>query len=54
VRKEPLGWYRFTIDDSTEMHLGEVEWGRMNWINFQQDRERGQAVLNTVVNLWIL
>jgi len=39
---------------SIEMHLGQVEWGHMSWINFPQVREKGQAVLNIVVNLWIL
>jgi hypothetical protein len=33
------------------MHLGGVEWDGVNWINFLQDREKGQAVLNIAVNL---
>jgi hypothetical protein len=36
------------------MYLGEIEWGHVNWINFPQNREKGQDVLNIIVNLWIL
>jgi hypothetical protein len=33
------------------MHLGEVEWDGVNWINFLRDREKVQAVLNIAVDL---
>jgi len=35
------------------MDLQKVMLGVMDWINFVQDRDRRQALLNVVMNLWI-
>jgi hypothetical protein len=34
------------------MDLQEVGWGGMDWIDMAQDRERWQALVNAVMNLW--
>ena len=51
--KRPLrprhGW-----EDNIKMHLQEVGQGGMDWIAVAQDRDRWRAVLNAVMNLWVL
>jgi hypothetical protein len=36
------------------MHLGEIGWGGMDWINLAQSRNQWRAVVNTVMNLEVL
>jgi hypothetical protein len=36
------------------MDLREIGWGSIEWIQLAQDRDRWQAVVNTVMNLRIL
>jgi hypothetical protein len=33
------------------MDLVEVGWGDVDWIGLAQDRDRGRAVVNSVLNL---
>jgi hypothetical protein len=33
------------------MRLREIGWDGMDWIDLAQDRERGSALVNTVMNL---
>jgi hypothetical protein len=35
------------------MHLREIRWDGMDWIDLAQDRDRWRALVNTVMNLWI-
>jgi len=35
------------------MDLQEVGWWGMNWIELSQDRDRVQALINTVMNTWV-
>jgi hypothetical protein len=39
--------------DNIKMDLQEGVWVRMDWIDLGQDRDRWQAVVNTVMNLWV-
>jgi hypothetical protein len=36
------------------MDLREIGWGGVEWIHLAQDRDRWQAVVNTVINVWVL
>jgi hypothetical protein len=35
------------------MDLGEIGFGDVDWIYWVQDRDRWQALVNTVMNLWV-
>jgi len=35
------------------MHLEEVGWAGMDWIDLAQDRDMWQALVNAVMNLWV-
>jgi CRISPR/Cas system-associated protein Cas7 (RAMP superfamily) len=41
------------LKDNIEMDLEEVGWVGMDWIDLAQDRDRWQALLNAVMNLWV-
>ena len=49
----PLGrpWHRW--EDNIKMDLQEVGCGGMDWIELAQDRNRWQALVNAVMNLWV-
>jgi hypothetical protein len=34
--------------------LQEVEWAGMDWIDLDEDRDRCQALVNAVMNIWVL
>jgi hypothetical protein len=36
------------------MDLREVGWGGAEWIHLAEDRDHWQALVNVVMNLWIL
>jgi hypothetical protein len=36
-----------------EMDLRETAWNGMDWIDLAQDRDQWQALVNTVMNLWV-
>jgi hypothetical protein len=46
VVKRPLGRPRFRWVD-----FGEVGWGDVDWIDLTQDRNRWEALVNSVLNL---
>jgi len=51
--KRQLGRPRCRWEVNIKMDLQEVEWG-MDWIDLAQDRDRWQALVNAVMNLWVL
>jgi hypothetical protein len=37
--------------DNIRMHLVEVGWGDVDWIDLAQDKDRWRALVNSVLNL---
>jgi hypothetical protein len=50
--KRPLGRLRHRWEDIAKMDLQEEGWG-VDWIDLAQDRDRWQALVNTVMSLWV-
>jgi len=51
--KRPLGRPRRRWEDDIKMDLQEVGCGGIDWIELAQDRNRWQALVNAVMNLWV-
>jgi hypothetical protein len=51
--KRPLGRPRHRWEDNIKMYLQEVGCGGMDWIKLAEDRNRYQALVNAVMNLWV-
>jgi len=51
--KRPLGRPRHRWEDKSKMDLQEVGCGGMDWIKLAQDRDRWQALVNAVMNIWV-
>jgi hypothetical protein len=49
--RKPLGRSRHRWEDNIKMDLREIEFGDVDWINLDQDKDRWRAVVNTVMNL---
>jgi hypothetical protein len=49
--KRPLAREKDREKDNIKAGLQEVEWEGMDWIDLAQDRDRCQALVNTVVNI---
>jgi hypothetical protein len=45
---------RHRWEDGLKMDLGEIGWGGVEWIHLAQDRDSWQALVNAVMNLWVL
>jgi len=39
--------------NNIKLELQEMEWRGMDWIDLAQDRDMWQALINTVMNLWV-
>jgi hypothetical protein len=52
--KRPLGRPRCRWVDNTKMGVRETGWGGIDWIDLAQDRGQWRALVNTVMNLWVL
>jgi transcription termination factor 2 len=48
--KRPLGRPRRRWKDNIKMNLQEVGWGRGDWMELAQDRDRWRALVGTVRN----
>jgi len=49
--RRPLGRPRHRWEDNIKMHLQEVGFGVMDWIEVARDRDRWRALVNAVMNL---
>jgi hypothetical protein len=49
--RRPLGRPTRRWEENIKMDLGEIWFGDVNWIHLVQDRDRWQALVNTVMNL---
>ena len=45
--KRPLGRPRHRWEDNIKMDLQEVRWGRGDWMELAQDRDRWRALVGT-------
>jgi hypothetical protein len=52
--KRPIGRPRRRWVDNIEIDLRENGWSGMEWIDLAQDRDQWCALVNTVMNFWIL
>ena len=51
--KTTLGRPRRRWEDNIKMGLQEVGCGGMDWIDLAEDRDRWQALLILLMNLWV-
>jgi len=51
--KRPLGRPKHRWEDNIKRDLQEVGCGGMDWIELAPDRNRWQALVNVVMNLWV-
>jgi hypothetical protein len=51
--RRPLGRPRHRWEDSIKIDLREIGFGDVDWINLAQDRDRWQALMNTVMKLQV-
>jgi hypothetical protein len=52
--KRPVGRPRRSWVDNIEIDHGEMEWGCMGWIYLASYRDYWRAVVNMVINFWVL
>jgi hypothetical protein len=52
--KRSLGRPRHRWEDGIRMDLREIGWGSVEWIQLAQDWDRQWALVNMVLNLWVL
>jgi hypothetical protein len=52
--KRPFERPRHRWEGGLRMYLRETGWGSVEWIQLAQDRDRWQALVNTVMNLHVL
>jgi hypothetical protein len=52
--KSTLGRPRLRWEDNIKMDLQEVGYGGVEWIELAQNRDRWWALVNAVMNLWVL
>jgi hypothetical protein len=50
----PLGGPRRRWVDNIKIDLRDIGWGGVDWIGLTRDRNRRRALVNSVMNLWVL
>jgi hypothetical protein len=53
-RRRPLESPRHCLEGNIKMDFGEIRWGGTDRINLAQDRDQCRALVNTVMNIWVL
>jgi hypothetical protein len=51
--KKPLGVTGCRWEDNIRIVLREIGWEGVDWMHLAHDRDQWQALVNTVMNLWI-
>jgi hypothetical protein len=49
LERPSCGW-----ENGIRMDLREIDCGSVDWIQLAQDRDQWRALVNTVMNLWVL
>jgi hypothetical protein len=52
--KRPRRRSRRRWEDNIRIDLREIGYGGMDWIDLAQDRDQWRALVNLVMNLWVL
>ena len=52
-RKSPLERPRCRWQDNIKMDIKKVGYEGIDWIELAQDRDRGRALVNAVMSLWV-
>jgi hypothetical protein len=52
--KRPLGRPRHRLEDGIRMDPREIGWEDVEWVHFAEDWGQWWAVVNAVMNLWVL
>jgi hypothetical protein len=52
--KRPFGRPRYRWEDGLKMDLWEIGLGGVEWIHLAQDSDHWQALMNAVMNFWVL
>jgi hypothetical protein len=52
--KIPFGKPRRRWEDGIRINLSKIDWGRVEWNQSIQDRDRWLARVNMAMNLWVL
>jgi hypothetical protein len=52
--ERPLGRPRCMWVDNNKLNLREIGWDGMDWIDLAQDRDQRRALVNAVMNLWVI
>jgi hypothetical protein len=50
---KPLGRPRRRWEDNIKMHLREIGWSGMDWIDLTQDRDQWRTLVNMVMNIQV-
>jgi hypothetical protein len=50
----PLGRPRRRWVDNIKMNVGKIGWGGMDWIDLARDNDQWKALVNAILNFWVL